>query len=569
MKTRFALAVLFLLVGCKSVQRPDDPVLLLTDAQVWTGDPDKPAAESVAIVGSRIFAVGSNDEVRQILRDHHVSVWRIISLGGRHVVPGFIDAHVHILGGGLSLDRLDLSDARTREETLNLVARYALEHPDHAWILGRGWSYDAFKPGMPTRGDLDRILPDRPVYLRSYDGHSAWANSRALELAGIGESTPDPEDGTIVREKGVKRPSGALLEGAMELVGAKIPEPSVEEKRSAIRKALAEAASLGVTTLCEVGDSLEDLRVYRALDREGGLALRVVYGPSIDDGVDAFAKERVEMLKDASPGSALWPGPLKGFVDGVVESNTAAMLDPYSDGSGASAPPHLTRTKIEEQVARADKAGLDVAYHAIGDLAVRSVLDAIETVERKSPPRDRRFRIEHIEVVSPADVPRFASLGVIASMMPVHAEPGDDPSPDDVWSKKVGPEREKHAFAFAELEKAKAPLAFGSDWPVMSLDPLKGIGVATTRKNRGRKPSAGWHPEQRITVEDALRGYGPGAAWALRLENETGMIRRGFAGDLVVLGKGIRFSDPESFFDGQVELTIARGKIVFERSLAD
>src|SRR5262249_19224987 len=290
---------------------------------------------------------------------------------------------------------------------------------------------------------------------RSYDGHSGWASSRALALAGVTEATPDPKDGTVVREAGSTRPAGTLLEGAMDLVSDKIPQVPLEARKQAIVRALEHAARVGVTALCEVGDRLENLDAYEALDREGRLPVRVIYGPSIDDGIDAYAARRAALLARGS--TMLRPGPLKGFVDGVVESNTAALLAPYADGSGPGAPAHLTAERIRDQVMRADRLGIDGAYHPVGDAAVRAGLDAVEAASGDNPPRDRRMRIEHVEVVSREDLPRFRALGVVASMMPRHADPGEEPD-GGVWSQKVGPARLPLSFAFADLERAGARL---------------------------------------------------------------------------------------------------------------
>jgi predicted amidohydrolase YtcJ len=536
--------------------------LWLHGGRVWTGDASAPSATALFVRDGRVVAIGSDAEVANLAKG--TPGVREVDLAGRVVVPGFIDAHVHILSGGLGLDRLDLAGARSREATLAAIAAYAKAHPERPWILGRGWSYDLWKPGFPSREELDRAVPDRPVYLRSYDGHSAWANSRALALAGIDERTPEPKDGRVVRVAGTQRPQGTLLEEAVGLVGDKVPKPSIDERKAAIRRALSHAAQFGVTTLCEVGDDLEDLSVYAALDREGGLALRVVYGPSIDDGIDAYAKVRARLLAERRPGAMLSPGPLKGFVDGVVESNTAGMLAPYADGSGAGAPPHLTKEKILEQVRAADRQGLDVAYHAIGDGSVRAVLDAVEDVQRSEKPWPRRPRIEHVEVVSKEDVPRFSQLGVVASMMPAHAEPGDEPE-GGVWAKKVGPERLHRAFAFASLLDARARLAFGSDWPVAPIDPLKAIAIAVTRQGADGKPAGGWVPEQRISVDAALAGYTSGAAYAVRLDDQVGVLARGRAADLAVLSREADLAQPASLFGAKVDLTAVAGRVVYER----
>jgi predicted amidohydrolase YtcJ len=563
--SRLTLFVL-LLAACRSPS-PSAPnptqggsAIVLRGGAIWTGDPAKPTAEAIALVDDRIVAVGTTAEVEAAARAAG-GIARTIELGGRRVVPGFIDAHIHIMGGGLSLDRLDLNGLKTRAEILGAVAAYAKAHPDRPWILGRGWGYQAFAPDMPTRQELDKVVPDRPVWLRSYDGHTGWANSKALALAGVDDKTVDPADGKVVREAGSKRPAGALLEGAMSLVGAKVPSATAEEKRAAVKRAVAHAAENGLTTLCEVGGALEDLAVYEALAKDGELPLRVVYGPSIDDGIAEYEPAFTRLSR--APSSRLLPGPLKGFVDGVIESNTAGLLAPPADGSGESSGLMIQPADLLVQMREADSRGMDLAYHAIGDRSVRAVLDAVAALHKEGKGKDRRFRVEHIEVIDASDLPRFKELGVTASMMPIHAEPGDEPN-GGVWSKKVGPKRLPLSFAFRSITDAGAPLAFGSDWPVMTLAPLPGLGVATTRQSQGGVPPGGWVPEQRISVDEALHHYTAGSARALRLEEVTGVLRPGLQADLAVLS-GVDFAKPLTFHDGKVDLTIAAGRIVFER----
>jgi predicted amidohydrolase YtcJ len=564
MRILWALLLLGLTTSCASVPASRRQAIWLKHGRVWTGDPESPQAQALLVsANGRILAVGSDDAVAE--RAAGIGA-REYDLHGRTVVPGFIDAHVHILSGGLALDRVDVHTARSREETLRMVADYAYAHPDRPWILGRGWSYDLWKPGFPTRQELDRVVPDRPVWLRSYDGHSAWANSKALAAAGVDEKTPDidPSKGRIVREPGSQKPQGVFLEDAMDAVGDKVPRPTVEERKSAIRAALAHAAARGVTALCEVGDSLENFSVYQSLDRDHQLPVRVVYGPAITDGIEAYAAARARFLKERPEDSMLSPGPLKGFVDGVVESNTAYLLKPYADGSGKGAPPHLSAATILQQVRAADRLGIDTAYHSVGDGSVRSVLNAIEEVERTEKPRERRDRIEHIEVITKKDIPRFAKLGAIASMMPEHADPSDELE-GGVWSAKVGPERLHRAFAFRSLEKAHARLAFGSDWPIVPIDPLPALAVAVTRQTPDGRPPGGWVPEQKISMNSALTGYTAGAAYATRLDDRVGVLKPGMDGDLAVLSADADLDHPASLFKAQVDLTLSAGRVVYER----
>ena len=543
------------------------PTTWLRGGAVWTGDEAHPSAESILVEGDHLVAIGSDKDVAKVVTSKKLKP-RVIELRGRRVLPGIIDSHIHIVGGGLQLARVDLNPARTKQQTYDLIKKYATEHPQVPWILGRGWAYDLWKPGLPTRGELDAFLPDRPVFVRAYDGHSGWANSKALAIAGIDEKTPDPKNGKIVREPGSKRPSGALLEDAMDLVWDKMPKPSVDEKRKAIVAAGEHAAQHGVTAMCEVGGDLADLDLFYALDRAHQLPVRVVFGPAIDDGgidnVTAYAKKRAELFAKPLPGSLLTPGPLKGFVDGVIESGTAHTLAAFGDG-GPVVPPHITPATLVDQISRADKLGIDVSYHAIGDAAVRSVLDAVEKVNKANPPRERRPRIEHIEIVDPSDLPRFAALGVIPSQMPLHADPGVEPD-GGIYVKKVGPERLPYAFAFHDLRQAGAALIFGSDWPVVTLDPLPAIAMAVTRTREDGRPPGGWVPKQALSMEDTLLAYTTRAAFGTRLEKITGTLKPGLAADLVVLSPEAKLDKPESFFKAKVDLTFVAGRLAYERN---
>ena len=539
----------------------DANVMLLRHGAIWTGDVSKPSAQSLLIEGSIVTAVGSDAEVAAHVAERKL-LPKIIELAGRRVLPGLIDSHIHIVGGGLQLTRVDLNPARSREQTYALITKYARENPT-GWVLGRGWAYDLWKPGLPTKGELDALVPDRPVFVRAYDGHSGWANSKALELAGITEKSPDPKNGKIVREPNSQKPSGALLEDAMELMWAVIPKPSLEEKRQAIIRAGKHAAANGLTTMCEVGGDLADFDLYEALDQEHLLPVRVVFGPSIDDGIEAYGARREKLNATRTAESRLTPGPLKGFVDGVIESGTATMLAPFADGQPVD-PPHLAPAALLDQVTRADAMHLDVCYHAIGDGAVRSVLDAVEQVARLRPDWGRRPRVEHIETVAASDLPRFAQLGVIASMMPLHADPGIE-SGGGIWVKKVGPERLTRAFAFNDLRKAGAQLAFGSDWPVVTIEPLPAIAMAVTRKRADGLPRGGWVPKQGLAMNETLHAYTSRAAYATRLEKVTGMLKPGMAADVVVLDKIANLEKPASFFKTKVDLTLVAGKVAYQR----
>lgn len=565
---RWMLLVLLAVSACKTsapnlptpLGTPPAEGVLLTNARIWTGDVRRPWVEALGIAGAVIVAAGSDAEVRAAMANVLGAHTRQVNGNGRLVVPGFIDAHVHLLKGGLERGALDLSGAQNAEQMQARLASFAANQPERKWITGRGWNYGAFASGLPHRATIDAVVADRPVFVVSYDGHGAWVNGQALLAAGIGPDTPDPPGGRIVRdEQGAA--TGVLLESAIDLVENLIPPPSNEARQIAIVQTAKSFLRKGITTICEIGGDLDDLALYDELAQSGRLPIRVVFAPSIDVGMDRYDVQRRRLQAARTPQARVLPGPMKDFVDGVVEANTAALLEPPADGSGPASPPLLTSENLRAQIRQADALGIDLAYHAIGDGAVRAVLDAVQSVNTEAQRPHRRLRIEHIEVVAPQDLSRFKDLGVVASMMPLHAAPGDEPG-GSLWSNKLGPQRLRHAFAFRSLLDAGAALAFGSDWPVMGLDPLEGVAIASTRSGRNGKPEGGWIPHQRIAAAEALSAYTRGAAHALRIEDIVGTLAAGMAADLVVLSPNVEINDGASFFAGDIDMVIVRGQVV-------
>lgn len=487
----------------------------------------------------------------------------IIDAQGGLVVPGLQDAHTHVLAGGLAGNEADLEGADTLEACLEAVRSWAEAHPDAPWVVGRGWSYDIVPKGrFPTREMLDRVVPDRPALLEAYDGHSSWANSKALELAGVGPETPDPDDGRVVREADGKTPQGTLLEGASSLVSSKVPETDRATKLAAIERALDEYLRLGVTTVQTMCASVDEVGLYEELLAAKRLPVRVVVALPLETPIDEVVAVR-ERLGDHE---WLRLGFLKGFLDGIIESRTAFMLEPYT-GTDERGAPAYTEEELQRLVNAADSAGVAVALHAIGDGAVRMALDAYErtrgpTFDPRAFGAHPRHRIEHIEVVHPDDLPRFKALDVLASMQPYHSVPSDAASDDDVWSANLGPERLRRAFAWRALLDAGAPLAFGSDWPVFTHDPLKGIAVAATRQNERGLPVAGWQAHQKITPEEAIEAYAYGAAHAVRARPWVGTLAYGAPADLVVLSPDVRLDEPRTFFVGRARCVILDGRVV-------
>jgi predicted amidohydrolase YtcJ len=448
------------------------------------------------------------------------------------------------------------------------IRHFAAAHPDRHWLLGRGWLYDAFKPsGLPTKQLLDEVVSDRPVVVECYDGHSVWVNSKALALAGINKNTPDPKQagivvGTIVRDPTSGEPTGVLKEDAMEIVRRVIPQPSREEKLRALRAGLREANRHGLTSVVNASGSLEEMQLYDDLRRGGKLTVRMTTAlmmePQLTEKTLAMYEEGRRRFQDE------WVrgGVIKAFMDGVIESHTAAMLEPYADDPRLSGSMNYTPEQFQNNVVELDRRRLQVITHAIGDRAIRTTLDAYQAAEKINGPRERRFRIEHIENISPADIARFGHLGVIASMQPYHCYP--EPNLFNVWARNIGPERLPYSFAWHDLAAAGAKLAFGSDWPVVSLDPFIGIQNAITRRDWNGQPPEGFVSAQKVTLEQALTAYTRDAAYAEFEENAKGTLEPGKLADVIVLSQDLFAIKPLEIRKTIVVLTIVGGKIVYQ-----
>ncbi len=549
-----------LIVGA---QRADDDGvdLIVINGKVYAGDGAADLAEAVAIRGNKVVRVGSNREIERLRRAQTT----IVDAKGGAVVPGFNDAHAHFISGGLSLDQVNLLEATTLDEIKDTIRIWSEVHPERTWITGRGWYYQPFAGTLPTRQLLDTLVPDRPAYLVAYDGHTGWANSKALKLAGITRHTKNPPNGVIVKDPRTGEPSGALKEAAMALMKAS-PQPTAEDKVAAIRAGLVEAHRVGITSVTNAGGTAADLELYDGLRKRGELTLRVyqalsVNGPITEAELAQLAAVRERFADDP----LLKTGAVKLVADGVIESHTAAMLEPYANKPGSSGDPRFTAEQLNQTVSLLDREGWQVMTHAIGDAAVRMTLDAYEAAARANPApaRGRRHRIEHIETIDPADVPRFGKLGVIASMEPVHATPSA--TPGDVWSTNLGAERASHGWLWASIAKAGGRLAFGSDWPVMPLDPLMGLQVAVNRTTVEGLPEGGWLPAERLPLRKAIDAYTSDAAWASYDEQRKGVLARDMLADLVVLSVDIFAGPTTRITEAQVMVTIVDGKVVYRR----
>jgi predicted amidohydrolase YtcJ len=549
-----------LIVGA---QREDDGAvdLIVINGKVYAGDGKDDLAEAVAVRGNKVIRVGSNREIQRLQRAQTT----VIDAKGGAVVPGFNDAHTHFIGGGLALDQINLLEASTLDAMRDAIRVWSEAHPERTWITGRGWYYQPFAGGLPTRQLLDTLVPDRPAYLVAYDGHTGWANSAALKLAGITRLTPNPVNGVIVRDARTGEPTGVLKETAMALMDA-VPQPTTEDKLAAIRAGIVEAHRVGLTSVQNAGGSADDLQLFDQLRKRGELTLRVYQALSVDAAMTEADVERLAATRERfADDPLLKAGAIKLVADGVIESHTAAMLEPYANRLGAKGEARFTPEQLNKIVGTLDRQGWQVMTHAIGDGAVRMTLDAYQAAAKAnpSPDRGRRHRIEHIESIGAEDVARFGKIGVIASMQPVHATPS--PEPGDVWSTNVGLERASRGWFWGGIAKAGGRLAFGSDWPVMTLDPLMGLHVAVNRTTVEGLPVGGWLASQRLGLRAAIDAYTRHAAWASFDEQRKGVLERDMLADLVVLSEDIFDAPPDRITDAEVVVTIVDGKIVYRR----
>lgn len=567
---RLWFGIVFLLLASllSSVSVAQDQAdTIVLHGHIYTVDAKRPWAEAAAIREGKILAVGSD---RQVLR-YRGPATKIIDAGGQLVLPGFTDCHVHFLDGSLSLERINLEGAENVAEVQRLVKAYADARPHDPWVLGRGWSYPLFPPtGLPDKKYLDAIIPDRPVYLEGFDGHTWWANSKALETAHITKDTPNPPGGEIVRDPSTGEPTGAIKEDAADgLIRRYIPEPSREEKLQALRAGLKHASQLGVTRVHVMGGvnpgegDISDIELLDQLRKKGELTVRFYLAYRMDppEMTDQQLKT-IEQSRQQYHDDWIAAGGVKFFLDGVIETHTAAMLSPYSDNPSLSGSLLWDPEKYKRFVAELDRRHIQVFTHAIGDRAIRVALDAYENAAKVNGTKDERHRIEHIEDVSASDIPRFGKLGVIASMQPLHAYPDDDTL--KVWAPNVGPERAQRAWAWHSIRAGGGVLAFGSDWPIVTLSPWAGLQNAVTREKTDGEPKGGWIPSERISLEAAIKAYTLDAAFAGHRDKTEGSIEPGKVADLVIVSQDLFKVDPLKIGATKVVLTMAGGRVVYQ-----
>ena len=546
---RFLLIGLIAVVSaCGSESEREPAGLALLNATIWTGDPDNPTAEAVLIEGDRIVAIGSSTSIRP-----QIGEARVIDATGRFVVPGFIDAHVHFVDGGFKLASVQLRDADTPEEFARRIGEFAKTVPPGTWITGGDWDHQLWGGELPHRAMVDELTTEHPVWVNRLDGHMALANSLALELAGVTRVTADVAGGTIERDSNGD-PTGVLKDNAMDLVVDVLPPPDDAAYDRALEAATRHVAAQGVTSVHDMG-SWDTLAVVQRARDHGTLKTRIYTAVPLAD----WERLRDEVAEHGRGDAWLRYGALKGFVDGSLGSHTAAFHAPFDDQPSDRGFFINTEDDLQAWISGADAAGLHVVVHAIGDRANEKLLDIFERVARDNGARDRRFRIEHAQHLRPEDIPRFAELGVIASVQPYHA------IDDGRWAERyIGPVRIQTTYAFQSLLDAGATLAFGSDWTVAPATPVEGIYAAVTRRTLDDANPDGWVPEQKISVEEALVAYTTHGAYASYEESEKGMLKPGFLADLAVLDRDLTRITPEEIRHAEVVMTIVGGEIVYQ-----
>ncbi|OLC27932.1 MAG: hypothetical protein AUH40_00250 [Chloroflexi bacterium 13_1_40CM_65_17] len=515
--------------------------LAIVNGMIWGS---QQRATALAVVGERIAAIGTDNDVRSLVD----GATRIVNSRGGTIVPAFNDSHIHFLMGSRSLDELDLSGAETVAEIERRIAEHAARRP-RGWLIGRGWPYAAFPGGMPTLDILDRLVPDRPAYLESFDTHTAWVNTSALTASRV-------ETGTQ---------PGILKEGAMDDFERHLPKRTRDEDLDAIRAGMRLAASKGIASIQEASRGFDQVPLYATLHERGELTLRVRLAFDMGPGhpMDAWSR-RLELYSEAArPPSDNWisTGIVKAFADGVVESKTASMIEPYAGmaaaDAGALGAPLWERGELAEAIRIAGNQGWQVEVHAIGDRAIRDALDGFAASEP-----GRRPRIEHIEAPAESDIARFARLGVIASMQPQHAEPTRNLL--EVWVPNLGHERAARGFPWASILKSGGRLAFGTDWPVVPLDPLASLYVAVNRQTFSGQPPGGWLPHQRLSLEHAVAAWTSGAAYAEHRELQKGALKIGMLADIAVLDRDLLRTPASEIASIKVEATAVGGRLVYE-----
>ena len=544
------LLLYFLLINSFVFSQNNIADKIYINAKIWTGDMSNPYANAIAIKNNTIIYSGNNYKSYKSLNTI------IVDCKEKMMVPGFIDNHTHFLNGGYNLSGVQLRYAKTPDDFIRILKEFCLQHPDDRWIQGGDWDHENWGGELPRKEWIDSITGNHPLFVNRYDGHMAFANSKAMRLAGISNNTKVPEGGEIVKDKNGE-PTGVLKDDAMGLVYRVIPADSQNEMEEYFQAAQQYAISNGVTQIHDMGSygGWIDLGVYKKAYRENKLSLRIYSFIALGrwKAIDSVCK------KDGKGDDMLRWGGMKGFVDGSLGSSTAWFYQPYLDAPGKTGLQVTDTTQLRKWVLAADSCGLHVAVHAIGDRANDFILNVFAEAEKKYPGKDHRFRIEHAQHLTPAAIKQFALLKVIPSMQPYHA------IDDGKWAyKRLDNARLKGTYAFKRLLDTKANLTFGSDWPVAPATPLEGIYAAVTRRTLDDKNPNGWYPEQKITVEQALKCYTANNAYAGFQEKKLGILKKGMLADFVMLSENLFTIAPEKIKDVKVLLTVVNGKEVYK-----
>jgi predicted amidohydrolase YtcJ len=564
MRRLYFFSILLLITASLSAQNRTAPDLLLINGKVWTGNETPAFVEAIAVKENKIIKIGTSNVLKK-LADQKTT---IIDLHGKLVTPGINDAHIHFLEGSLGLTGVNLFESNSLDDAISTIKKFAKKQTDDNWITGLGWLYTIFDGGMPTREalrKLDEVTKNKPVYLNSYDGHSIWVNSKAMEIAGITNDTKYDGFGSVIKDV-TGEPTGAFTEGARSLISKFVPTPTTEQKLQALRAGMQYAAAHGITSIQNASGDTEEFSLYETLLNNGELTVRSSTAFTANDKTTEEDIQRFIEVKNRTKGNLMLKGAaIKFMLDGVIESHTSPMLDPYSDaspdGTNTNSDFKLPLDKYHTLLNRFDKEGFQIYTHAIGDKTVREALNGYELAQRINGTKGKRHRIEHIEQSSAKDLPRFAQLGIMASMQPIHADPGHI----EVWMKAVGKKRLPQSFVWASMLKNNVHLVFSSDWPAcLTPDPIRGLHNAVNRKTQEGFPDGGWVPEQRVSIEDALKSYTYEGAYSSFEENIKGKIMPGYLADIIVFSQDLFSIPPMDIAKTEVVLTVFGGKIVYQ-----
>jgi predicted amidohydrolase YtcJ len=553
----------FFLSQCKPTEKHTPASLVLTNGRIWTGIDSADFVEAVAIRDSVIVATGSSEEMKSWIDDRT----EVIDLQGKLATAGFNDAHIHFLGGSLGLTEVEMSSTKSLEEVINSVKDFMVNNPAKEWITGRGWQYTFFESGLPDHTTMKELQIDKPVFIKAYDGHSAWANRKALQLAGVDTKTVFTGFGELVKDKNGE-PTGALKEDAMQLVGKLVPVITYHEQLDALRKGMKLAASLGITSIQNANGTELEINLFKDLIKNREVTVRYAAAFSVDETITNEKIARYTFLKDSigEENNFLRADAIKFMIDGVIEGHTGAMIEPYSDVSATAPEAHgqlsMPLPRYRELVKILDAKGFRIYTHAIGDLGVRESLNAYEQAAQENKTTNRRHRIEHIETISPDDLPRFHQLSVMASMEPIHADPGTV----TVWENAIGKKRLPYSFAWNKILQNKAQLVYSSDWPAaISINPIRGIHVAINRRTPSGFPEGGWVSEQRIKIHQALKAYTWAGAYSSFEENKKGLVKPGYLADVIVFSQDLFTIDPMKIHETTIAMTVFNGKVIYKK----